>query len=106
MSQIVGTNTVTFNEDKLNAEGISNVKSLHIPVECKRMIISRVLIDNGFALNVFPVMTLNSIGIDDSFIRPNGMMVQAFDGTKTLAYGEIDLKVLIVFTNLKYPLCY
>lgn len=59
------------------------------------MIISRVLIDNGSALNVCPAMTLNRIGIEDSLILLNGMMVCAFDGTKTSDYGEIDLKILV-----------
>lgn len=36
-------------------------------------------------------MTLNRIGVDDFLIRPNDMMVHAFDETKT----EIDLKILI-----------
>lgn len=40
-------------------------------------------------------MTLNRIGVDDSLIQPNGMMVLAFDGTKTSTCGELDLKILI-----------
>lgn len=55
--QIVGTNTTTFNEDELTLEGTGHVKSLHIAVECKVMIIFRVLIDNRSPLNVYPVMS-------------------------------------------------
>lgn len=40
-------------------------------------------------------MTLGHIGVDDSMIRLNGVMVQAFAGTKASAYEEIDLKVII-----------
>lgn len=40
-------------------------------------------------------MTLGQIGVKDSMIRPNSMMVQAFDVTKTSACWEIDLKLLI-----------
>lgn len=87
VGQITGMNTISFNEDELTPEGTGHVKSLHIAVECKGMIISRVLIDNGSALNVCPMLTLSRLGVDDSLIRPNGMMVRAFDGTKTSAYG-------------------
>lgn len=40
-------------------------------------------------------MTLSRISIEDSVIRSNGMMVQAFDGTKKSACGEVYLKVLV-----------
>lgn len=59
------------------------------------MIISRVLIDNRSTLTVCLIMILGRIGIDDSLIRPSGLMVRAFDGTKTSTYGEIDLKATI-----------
>lgn len=64
-----------------------------MPSHC--IIISRVLIYSGSAINACLIMTLCHIGFDDSLIRPSGMMVQAFGGTKTSACGEIDLKVLI-----------
>lgn len=80
---------------KLTPEGTGHVKSLHIVVECKGMIISRVLIHNGSALNVCPMVTLSHIGVDDSLIRPKDMMVRSFDGTKISACGEIDLNILV-----------
>lgn len=95
VGQIAGMNTITYSEDELIPEGTDHVKSLYITIECKGMIISWVLIDNSSTLNVCPMLTLSRIGIDDSLVRPNGIMVRAFDGTKTSAYGEIDLKVLV-----------
>lgn len=56
------------------------------------MIIAFVLIDNGFALNVYLVMTLQRIGVEETLIPSNGDGA-AFDGIKTTAH--IDLKVLI-----------
>lgn len=61
-------------------------------VEYKGMIISCLLEMDSFFC---PTLTLSCIGTDDSTIRPNGMMVKAFDETKTSACGEIDPKVLI-----------
>lgn len=96
-------NTISFNEDELTPEGTGHDKSLHIAAECKGMIISGVLIDNGSALNVCPMLTLSRLGVDDSLIQPNDMMVRAFDGTKTSTYGEIDLKVLVGPCEFEIP---
>lgn len=46
-------------------------------------------------MNDYLVITLDRIGIDDSLVRPNGMMVRAFDETKTSTCREIDLKMII-----------
>lgn len=76
-------------------EGIRHVKTLHITIERRGMLISGVCIDNGPTLNVCHVMTLSRIDVDDSMIRPKGMMVREFDGTKTFSCREIDLKILV-----------
>lgn len=47
MGQIIGTNIITFDEDELTPEGIGHVKSLHIVIDCRGMIIFSVFIDNG-----------------------------------------------------------
>lgn len=54
VGQIVGTKTITLNEYELTPVGTWHVNSVHIAVECHGMIISRVLIDNEFTLNVCP----------------------------------------------------
>lgn len=38
--QIVRTNTITFSKDELVTKGTRHIKSLHIAVECKGVIIS------------------------------------------------------------------
>lgn len=43
----------------------------------------------------FVHITLSRIDFEDFMIYPNGMMVVAFDGTKTSACGEVDLKILM-----------
>lgn len=51
--------------------------------------------NNGSPLNVCPVMTLSRMDVDNAMIRPNSMMVWAFDDTKASACREIDLKILV-----------
>lgn len=81
-----------------------HLKSLHIVVECRGMIISRILIDNGSRLNFCLAMTLRIIHVEDSIISLSGMMVRAFNGTNTSTCGEVDLKILLDHANSKYPL--
>uniref|UniRef100_A0A2N9EXH5 Uncharacterized protein n=1 Tax=Fagus sylvatica TaxID=28930 RepID=A0A2N9EXH5_FAGSY len=54
-----------------------------------------VLIDNGSALNVCPLSTLEKLDIDPTRVRVNSMVVRAFDGTRREVLGEIDLPVEI-----------
>lgn len=82
VGQFIARNTITFTKDKLINEGPGHIKSLHIAIECHGIIISKVLIDNWCALNIFPTMTLQRIGVDDTFICGNATMVRAFGGSK------------------------
>lgn len=61
VGQIVRTTTITFNEDELAPERTDHVKALHITVECRVMINSRVIIDNGCVLNVCPMKNLSKL---------------------------------------------
>jgi len=68
---------------------------MHIIVKCEDMIIARVLIDNGSALNVCPVTTLERLKVDLSLIQPSTMIIRAFDGTSREVKGEIELMIEI-----------
>ena len=66
---------------------------MHIIVKCEDMIVARVLIDNGSALNVCPMSTLECLNVDTSLIRPTTMITRAFDGTLQNVYGDIKLAI-------------
>lgn len=82
VGQVTATNTIKFTDDELTAKGTGHTKSLHIAIEFQGIIVARVLIINGFTLNVCPFMTLERIEIEDTSIRPTSIMVLAFDSTK------------------------
>uniref|UniRef100_A0A2N9G9T8 Integrase catalytic domain-containing protein n=1 Tax=Fagus sylvatica TaxID=28930 RepID=A0A2N9G9T8_FAGSY len=69
------------------------IKALYISVKTNDRIVSRVLIDNGSALNVCPLSTLEKLDIDPTRVRVTSMVVRAFDGTRREVLGEIDLPV-------------
>ena len=50
-------------------------------MKCKDHILAKMLVDNGFSLNVMPRTTLAKLQYDESYIRPNAMVVRAFDGS-------------------------
>ena len=57
------------------------------------MVVARVLIVNGLALNVCPMSTLECLNVDTSLIRPTTMIIRAFDGTFREVQGEIKLAI-------------
>lgn len=63
VGQVLATNIVTFTEDEFIEDGIGYIKSLHIIVECKGMIIiiTRVLIDYNLTLNICLLTTINRV---------------------------------------------
>ncbi|PKI77263.1 hypothetical protein CRG98_002332 [Punica granatum] len=53
------SNTISFLDDELLSEGWAHSRALHIVCKCNNYVIGWVMIDNGSALNVCPVTTLN-----------------------------------------------
>lgn len=98
--EVIVTNTITrrypgFNNAKLLAEGSSHNKALHILVNCMDTILSRVLVDTMYSLNVMPKFTLNKLMVKDVQVRESDLIVKAFDGLRRVVIGEIDLPILV-----------
>lgn len=87
----MASNTITFTDD--SPEGTGHNKALHIQVMCKHMVVARVLVDNGSALNVCPLITIQKLGISKSNIRPSNITFRAFDGSKREVLGDLDLPI-------------
>jgi len=51
VGSILATNYITFTDEEMTPDGTGHVRPLYITVKCKDMIVARVLIDNGSALN-------------------------------------------------------
>lgn len=103
MGQVLSTNIITSTKDELIEDGTGHTKSLHITLECKGMIVERVLIDNGSALNVCQLITIDKLSIGCSSIREKGMMVRAFNDSKSVAMGEVDITLEIVPCQFVIP---
>ncbi|KAA3481390.1 hypothetical protein EPI10_021760 [Gossypium australe] len=74
-------NFIFFNDDEIPPWGMGSTKALHITTYCKGYTLQGVLIDNGSALNVLPLSTLNRLSVDSSHMKTCQNIVRAFDGT-------------------------
>ena len=68
---------------------------MHIVVKCEDMIVARVLIDNGSALNVCPMATLKCLKVDMSLINPSTMIIRAINNMHCEVQGKIKLMIVI-----------
>ena len=93
VSTVLATNQISFTDGELPPESRDHTLPMHITVKCEDMIVTRVLIDNGSALNVCLVSTLERLNVDTSFILPTAMIIRAFDGTLKEVQGEIELAI-------------
>ena len=80
VSTVLATKQISFTDDELSLEGRDHTLAMHFIVKCEDMIFAKVLIDNGLALNVFLMSTLEHLNMDTSLIRPTTMIIRAFDG--------------------------
>lgn len=95
MANIAAGSYLGFCDDKLPPEGKAHNKALHISIECVDIILSRVLIDIGSSLNVIPKNSLTKLTIEGLLMNPNTLVVKAFDGSRRLVIGEVDLPIKI-----------
>lgn len=117
ISQIWAPHIITFTDDEIPPDGTGHTKALYITVRCKEMIVARVLIDNGSALNVCPLATLNKQPVDQSYIQSNSIfrrgqggllncwlrpLFPVFPFTRLLAYYLYSLPLLKGYCLLSF----
>ncbi|XP_052876239.1 uncharacterized protein LOC108451034 [Gossypium arboreum] len=90
VSNISVDNYIFFNDDEIPPGGMGSTKALHITIRCKGYTLPVVLIDNGSALNVLPLTTLNRLPVDSSHMKECQNIVKAFDGTERKVIGRIE----------------
>ncbi|XP_070041381.1 uncharacterized protein [Nicotiana tomentosiformis] len=93
VGQILENHKITLHENKLPPEGFSHNKALHIIVQYEEKFISRVLIDGGSSLNIYPLTTLKRLGIGLHEIWMGNMNVKAYDGSQRATIIEINLHI-------------
>ncbi|XP_052483066.1 uncharacterized protein LOC128036195 [Gossypium raimondii] len=95
VNNISADNFIFFNNDEILSGGRGSTKALYITTRCQGDTLLGVLIDNGSALNVLPLSTLNHLPVDSSHMKPCQNIVRAFDGTERRVIGRIEIPLRI-----------
>ncbi|XP_070002424.1 uncharacterized protein [Nicotiana sylvestris] len=82
-------------DDELSVEGTEHNKALYLTVKCEDSVVTRVLIDNGFSANIYPLTTLKKLKVDGDRIHKNNIYVRGFDNGGTDTVGDIVLELTI-----------
>ena len=86
---------IVFSDDDLPPEGSNHVRPLFIDVACLGRRVPSVLLDNGSALNVCPLVTAIALGFSPDDFGPSTQTVRAYDGTQRIVMGTLSTHVMI-----------
>ena len=90
-----GATCIVFSNDDLPPEGSDHVCPLFIDVACSGRRVSSVLLDNGSALNVCPLVIAIALGFSPSDFGPSTQTVKDYDGTQRIVMGTLTTHVMI-----------
>ena len=86
---------IVFSIDDLPLEGFDHTHPLYITIVCSGHRISSIILDNGYVLNVFPLVTTVALGFASSYFGPSTQTVRAYDDTQREVMGTLNIDVLI-----------
>ena len=86
---------IAFSDDDLPLEGSDHVQPLFIDVACSGRRVSSVLLDNGSALNICPLVTTIALGFSQTNFGPSLQTVGAYDGTQRKVMDTLSTHVMI-----------
>lgn len=96
VANITASSLLGFSNDELPPEGHAHNKDLHISLKCQDSLLSRVLVDPGYSLNVMPKNTLGKLNNVRTSMKASTLVVKAFDGSKRMVIREVDLLITII----------
>ena len=86
---------ISFFDEEIDPRGRIQTGVLYIIIKHKGFMITNVLIDNGFKLNILPTSTISVLSINLNDIRLDLMIAKAFDGSQRDILEAVDLKIII-----------
>ena len=86
---------IVFSDNDLPHEGSDHVLPLFIDVACSDRRVSSILLDNGSALNVCPLVTAIALEFSPSDFGPSIQTVRAYDRTQRTVMGTLTTHVMI-----------
>ena len=95
---------IVFFDYDLPPEGSDHVCPFFIDVACSGHRVSSILLDNGSALNVCPLVTAIALGFSPSNFGPSTQTVKAYDETQRTVIGTLSTHVMI--GTIRYSLLF
>ena len=90
---------IVFSDDDLPPKGSEHTRHLYIKVGCSGHRFPSVVLDNGSALNVYPLATSIALGYAPLNFGPSTQTVRAYDSTKREVMGTLMIELLIGSTT-------
>ena len=86
---------IVFSEDDLPLEGSDHTRLLHISVGCLGCRVPSILLDNGSAFNVCPLVTAIALGYGPTDFEPSTQTMRAYDYTRREVMGTLTFELMI-----------
>ena len=104
---------ITFYDPDLPVKGRNNNRALFIPAEVREKRTSYVMVDDGSAVNVYPLQILPNLGVKVEELTKSDLVIRAYDdstrsveGTFMVSVKTGPIEVIIEFTVLDIPVTY
>jgi hypothetical protein len=95
VGRIQALNYIYFTKDEMGPDGTRHNKPLYITVQYKDILIRKVPINNGFALNVLSRHILKEMFVNESHMKPSTMMARAYDGLSRQIVGTLKMELYV-----------
>ncbi|WJZ90832.1 hypothetical protein VitviT2T_009949 [Vitis vinifera] len=89
---------IVFSADDLPPEGFDHTHPLYITVVCSGHRVPSVLLDNGFALNVFPLAIVVTFDFAPSDFGPSTQTMRSYENTQREIMDTLTIDLLIRLT--------
>ena len=93
VASLTTDNGLGFSNSDFTPEGKNHNRALYVSIECRGTKLAHVLVDIGSSLNVLPKGTLDRLDYEGVVLKPSDIMVQAFDGSKRMVHGKVNLPI-------------
>ena len=93
MESLTTDNGLVFFDVDLTPEGRNHNRALYVSIECRGTMLAHVLIDTDSSLNVLPKGALDRLDCEGVMLKPNNIIVRAFDRFRRMVHGEMDLPI-------------
>ena len=104
---------ITFSDTDLPVEGRNHNRALFIPAEVKGKRTSYVMVDDGSAINVFPLQILPNLGVKVEELTKFDLVIRAYDNSTRSVEGTFvalmktgPIEAVVEFTLLNIPVTY